>query len=799
MTMNNHWELPDSLETELGTMSADHEGAVITGCRLEAAKAYAGVPELLQKVIDSNDSDAWEEIGRRIDYIYQHLDIAMTELDRRTGFAQQVNARLAAGKKLLFKPNIVGANCIDFVSHGEGLGSAITTDWTFFAALMRWFHDSFGISYYQMAMGEGSTTSGLMSRMFSDLSGQTITPEAVFEGKSGDFNGGWGFYHVRMYLAARHPSDHTDDPLQGYEESMKGRYYPPGSAGNRLMIYDLNNISDDPGRGRAVPVKDGANYQHITLHKVIIGGEPGNQADLKDYPGSVLVNVPKLKIHLQDLITNAIKNLGIGLYPMRCSSEKEGDTEWQYATPYTSTPTLKSKIPHTRRVIEMDHGTNLPVMGEHGEYRCTMTAGMPGTQADIVRATQDQGVLMVHVVDAIDTINISHDPDGRAVRIHEGYCWASLDCVALDLFCARYCFKTLPMKKGLHLKQEKGWTTEFVHHVPVAQVEGSCITTGTGLDSPLFRYNLYTYAEKRGIGQQQYHVAGWDGTTGTPMVTVGGHLGRVEGTKFLELMTETMYYNPGCMLWDMQLTLLSYARAHDALTGSSLIAEFMSRFDENQDGIIDYDETGRCGFWSISSIIAAFCHHLIISDPYGQLKGCFHQIANLSLRPAKKHWNPHGHHYTQDHLMMGTAFKAYELSKSDEVSEDLFVPGMKWGKGMWPGWETAFRLLMLDGIYGSSAPGSLSLQSLYGAAFQYADKSLAGGLHTGDATQRSSNPDSIGNYFAALAKGDEPLDFTLYVPEGYGSLNGQRIPNVIETSEPGKIFTAHFDKGQEIW
>ena len=44
--------------------------------------------------------------------------------------------------------------------------------------------------------------------------------------------------------------------------------------------------------------------------------------------------------------------------------------------------------------------TNLPVKNEKGEYIATKTAGMPGTQADVIRAVQSQNVFMVHVVDA---------------------------------------------------------------------------------------------------------------------------------------------------------------------------------------------------------------------------------------------------------------------------------------------------------------------------------------------------------------------------------------------------------------
>ncbi len=35
---------------------------------------------------------------------------------------------------------------------------------------------------------------------------------------------------------------------------------------------------------------------------------------------------------------------------------------------------------------------------------------MPGTQADVIRAVQNQQVFMLHVSDAIDTINLNHNP-----------------------------------------------------------------------------------------------------------------------------------------------------------------------------------------------------------------------------------------------------------------------------------------------------------------------------------------------------------------------------------------------------
>lgn len=455
-----------------------------------------------------------------------------------------------------------------------------------------------------------------------------------------------GFFFVRRYLSERHPSSHEDDPMKGYEDSVAGRFFPPGESGDRLMVYDLNKLDEDLSRGRTVEVPDGANYKEITLHKAIVGGDPGDSEDIKNYPGCVLINVPKLKIHAQDLITNATKNLGIGLYPTQAPCETGSvDGKWKYACPSRTVPSYKGELPHMPWITKMDDKTNLPVKDENGKYITTKTAGMPGTQADIIRAVQNQNVFMVHVSDGIDMINICHNPDGRAVRIPEGYVWASLDCVALDLLCARYCFKTVPMREALKLKEENGWPTEFVHHVPVAKVDGTNIATEEGLDSPLFRYNLYRYAEARGVGQQKYYVVGWDALTETPLASLEGHPGRIEDNKFQEVMTKTMYYNPSCMLWDMQKTLLSYVEAHDKLTGSSLLKEFMDGFDENNDGVIDYDENGRKGYWTPGFRILNHSFDIMLTETYGQLRGTFYSIADFGLKPSRKDWNSQGHDF----------------------------------------------------------------------------------------------------------------------------------------------------------
>lgn len=787
------------VDSPLGKRKLDAGGATISGVRMDVTKAYAGIPRLLQKVINDNDAAAWNDIISKIDYIYVNLDLSLSGLDREAGFAARVQSQMAAGKKLLFKPNLVAPTVIDPETHGEGPGARICTEWPLIAALMRWFHDKLEITYHQMALGEASSTTPYLESLLSAALGRNVPSEAVIEGRSADFYCGWGFFFVRRYLSERHPPSHRDDPMRGYDDSVAGRYLPPGRATDRLMVYDLNKLHDDHSKAIDVAVPDGANYKEITLHKAIVGGDPRDADDLSAYPGCVLVNVPKLKIHAQDLITNAVKNLGIGLYPMQATSRAgAGDTRWKYSCPPTSVPCIKGQLPHMPWIVEMDDDTNLPVKDRNGEYIATKTAGMPGTQADVIKAVQSRDVFMVHVVDAVDTANLSHTPEPLATRVPEGYVWSSLDCVALDLFCARYCFKTVPMLEALKLKEENGWPTEYVHHVPVARIDGENIVTEEGLDSPLFRYSLYQYAEQRGLGQQQYYVVGWDSLTETPLASLDGHLGRIDGMEFRELMTTTMYFNPACMLWDMQKTVLSYLEAHDHLTGSALVKDIMDSFDENQDGIIDYDENGRKGYWMPAFRISTYSQYLTLTGKYGQLKRHFNETANLYLKPVNQDLNPQGHDFAREYVLMWIATRAFEMSRSETLSTDPMVPGMTWGGGRWPSWQLAAHMLFKGHIYGPDSPERLSLTSLYGTTFQYADKTLNGGTYTGS-KEMMSDSDSINAYFEAVSAGAVLLPFTLYVPPGYGSLATVKIPNVEETDDPERIFTAHFNGGLEVW
>ncbi len=787
------------VDSPLGKVPLDSTGSIITVVRMDPLQAYVGIPDLLKRVIDESNPESWQKVIERIDYIYNNLALALSLLDRETNFSSKVKSEVNAGKKLLFKPNLVAPTGLDPITHGEGPGDSACTNWTFIAALMRWFHDVPEISYCDMMLGEAASATAMNAGYYTHVFGKggKITTEAVIEGHSGDFYGGWGFYFVRKYLAEKHPSSHKDNPMNGYEESIAGTYLPPGRAGNRLMVYDLNRTHDIKGKARTISVPDGANYKEITLHKVVVGGDPSKPADLKDYPGCVLINVPRLKVHAIDLITNAIKNLGIGLYPMEATGDGTGSTRWKYAYPYRPGPGMKTELPHQVWVPRVDEATGLPAKDRDGNYIVTRTAGMSGTQADVIRAVMDQGIFMLHVVDAIQAVNIDHQGIGLGVKVSEGLAFASLDPVALDLCCARYLFTTVPMAEGRKLARENNLATDFLQIVPIARVEGHNIVTEQGFDSPLLRYRLYEYAESRGLGSQKYHVIGWDTTVQAPLASLEGHLGRVAGGEFHELRTGEFYHGPGKLLWDCQRTVLSYLQANDQLTGSTYYRETMSEFDEDGDGVIGYDEKGRNGLWHTILRLASYGMHITGAEQYGFLHGSF-LITALRLKYLNAQWNPEGYDFGKAYPVLQAVAFGLTVSRTPLEGKDPFFPSITWGKGKLPSLQFASYMSTATAIYGRGFPTKVSLPSLYGLVFQYADKAFNGGKYTGSPGPASDRR-AVDRYIEAVSQGTPPLDFILYVPPGFGNLGSRPTPNVEETTDPGKIFTATFNNGKERW
>jgi hypothetical protein len=765
---------------------------------MDPDKSYAGVGELLQQYINNSDQTAWEHIRAKIDYTYKNLDCALAPLETETGLSNEIKARTEKGQKLLFKPNLVQPASIDPQTHEPDKGSTTCTEWPFIAALMRWFHDKMGISYHRMALGEAATCMSAVAGMYSILTpdSKPVTTEAVIEGRCGEFYGGWGFYFARKYLAESLEPGRDDDPMHGYEESVAGKYIPPGHVTDKLMVYDLNRIFDDPSKGRDVKVPGGVNFKSIILHRVIVGGDPADPLDLEAYPGCILVNVPKFKVHAITLFTNVIKNLGIGLYPMQTA--RSGRFEWDYSTPHTLIPGMKSGIPHQVWVPEMEPDTGLPVRDASGTYVVEKTGGITATMIDIIKAVSSQETFMIHVVDGIETINVDHTGSGMGVKEPEGIVFAGLDPVATDLLCARYMFKNVTIDEAVKAGLDDGAGGSFPQRVPIPAVENNTIISRTGYDCPLSRDNTFKYAEEHRLGERRYHVVGRDAVTDRPLVSLEGHLGSVSDGTFSDLITNTLYFDAYKVPWDMQKTSLSYLAAADELAGSSRKKEFLEIFDENGDGIVTYEEFGRKGLFGPILVWGGNAVSQAGSERFGFLRGPF-CAGTTRLKCTNAMWNPDGHDIMKDATYGAACFVAYRMSQLEFEAPDPFLPDLTWGNGKWPSYELAWYVYLGMNLYGDQFPNGIGFPSLYGFAFRYADLAQNKGGYAGQVWSQP-DPESANRYISDMSNGNgNPLDFTLYIPAGYEYIGGSEAPNIEVTDDPARIFTASFDGGKETW
>ncbi len=789
----------ENLDTAVGKQAVDTTGSPVGVGRLEAEKSYAGIGELLKAYINDSDEGAWETIRAKIDYTYEGLGKALEALEAETGFGAKLRERIDKGQKLLFKPNLVTPMNIDPQTHGPDIGNAACTDWAFVAALMRWFHERLDVSYHRMTVGEAATALPAAARFYSRLKsgGSPVTPEAVIEGKSGDFYGGWGFYFARKYLAGCLRPGRNDDPMAGHEESVAGTYLPPGQVADKLMVYDLNRIFDDPGKGRTVEIPDGVNYPSITLHKAVVGGDPEDPEDRAAYPGSVLVNVPKFKVHNITILTNVIKNLGIGLYPMQYASA--GGYEWDYSVPHDPTPGMKGGIPHQIWVPAMDMETGLPKRDARGGCVLKKTGGITATMIDIIQAVRNADIFMLHVVDGIEATNIDHTGLlGADQKEPEGMVFAGLDPVAADLLSARYMFTNIPLQEALAQGIEDGNGGRFAQKVPVPTLEGGQIITRDGYDSPLSRDISFANAEKRGLGQRAYYVVGRDFVTDRPLVSIQGHLGSVHAGAFDDVITQALFYDGSKMAWDLQKTTLNYLEAVDRLTGSSLKKELMDAYDEDQDGILTYEEFGKKGVLGPVLYILGKVVSRIGTEESGYMESRFNVPATL-WKLMEASWNPHGQDLFKEYNYGLICGVAYQMSLLEMEFPDLFVPGLSWGAGKWPSFELARHVLFGMSLYGEQYPEKIAFPGMYAAAFAYADLTQNEGRYVGR-IRNEPDPEGLDRYLQAVGKGEaSPLDFTVYVPAGFDNLSGVRIPNVEVPADASRVFTASFAGGRQVW
>ncbi len=788
-----------AVQTPPGNLDIDTSGSPVGVVRMDTAKSYADIGQLLQRYLNQADEQAWQTIRTKIDYTYDNLDLALTPLEAETGFSRELKSRMEKGQKLLFKPNLVSPFNIDPQTHGPGRGSTACTTWPFVAALMRWFHDRLNVNYHAMSLGEAATMVPAAASLFTIMNeGRPISPEAVIEGKAGDFYGGWGFYFVRRYLAQAHDPSHRDDPMKGHEESVRGTFVPPGMCPDKLMVYDLNRIADDPSKGRVVKVPQGVNFQRIALHKAVVGGDPSDPEDLKAYPGSILINVPKLKVHMITLLSNAIKNLGIGLYPMQSVADSEAECRWTYSLPWHPVPGMKAGIPHSVWVLESDPATGEPRKDDSGNYAVKKTGGILATMADVIQAVRSQGIYMLHIVDAIEAINLDHTGQLPGIKEPEGLVIAGLDPVAVDLLCARYLFADTPLDEAEKAGLKDGNGGLFAQRVPVPKLEANQIVTTAGYDCPLSRDECFRYAEKRGLGRRMYHAVGKDRLTDCDIVSLRGHLGSLRDGAFQDLVTKTLYYDAYKMPWDLQLTTFSYLEAVDRLTSSSLKKDFLEAFDENGDSVVDYEEFGQNGLMSHLLIIGGLSDSRIGRERLGVHQGFFGSTATL-LKLSDPMWNSEGLAPFQRFAYGSAVLVAYNMSLVEAEWPDPFLGGLTWGKGKWPSYQLAAYAGVGLMIYGPEFPNKIDVRSLYGHAFRYADFTQNGARYTGTVLFEPAL-DGPQRYTTDVLSGQaKPLDFVLYVPAGYGSLGGAKVPNVEETSLADKVFTAAFQGGQEVW
>jgi len=775
-----------------GKMKPDSSGSAIGAARMDPAETYGFIAKQLQEYINSGSDSAWQKIRLRVDEIYKTAGTALDTLEAESPFMAEIKRQVSAGKKLLFKPNLVTLPLIDYKTHGPGVPGA-NTHWEFAAAVMRWFHDRASITYHQMAVGEAGMTLSTDTEAVSKELGRRVTPEAVMEGKYGEDYGGWGFYFTRKYLADCHPEDHRDDPFSGYRESLDGACLPPGQAADKLMLYNLNR--PDEYSGRDVPVADGINFKSITIHKALIGGDRGIPGDNQDWPGCVLINLPILKIHVMELLTFALKNIGMGVYAMEARASSEpGTCKWKYSVPNVKVPFTKLKVPHRRWVLETDEDSLKPLRDARGEFIWGRTGGMEATIADGIQAVKGQNITMLHIGDAIECTNIYHS-GMTGVVVPEGFVFASKDPVALDNLGARYLFNMVGMEDSEKIQKKYNIKSDIIQKTPFATQEGKNIVTVEGYDSSYSRYHALKHCEERGLGQLKFYIAGKDLREGGELASVNLHPGRIENGAFKELLTSTAYHASGKPLMDFQAGLMAYLDLNDKMTGADYKQQLLQFQDDNGDGVIDYLEGGKnagsmAGFEYASVLMSSQ------ADPLQVLKLRF----LLAMAPARwtfKKWNTEGLETGEQALVGQAAARAYGMSQAKEEKSDTFYPGRVWGRGKWPSMQYVMHLIQMGRVYGPQLPERINVKmSPYGQAFAYADLKWNGGVYYNQQALEKSQ-DIITQYQQAVAAGEKPLPFTVYVPHGYGSLEGRQTPNVEETDNPELIFRAIFP--DETW
>jgi hypothetical protein len=486
----------------------------------------------------------------------------------------------------------------------------------------------------------------------------------------------------------------------------------------------------------------------------------------------------------------------MGIFAMEAKADgTPGSCKWKYSIPEAKIPFGKLKVPHARWSLQTDEDTLRPVRDSKGNFIWTRTGGMEATFADGIQAVRGQKVMMLHIGDGIECCNIYHSgPTGKIVP--EGLVFASNDAVAMDNCAAHYLFNMVPMKETEKIQKQWGIKSDVIQKTPFTKQEGKNIVTVEGYDSCYSRYHGLKHSEDRGIGRLDFYVTGKDLWKGGDLASVNGHLGRVDNDKFTDLVTTTAYHASGKPLMDFQTALMSYLELNDKLTGATHKQQLLKHQDENGDGIIDYLEGGKN-----AGTMAGFLYMQVLmsskADPLQAMKLRY----LFSMIPSKwihKEWNTEGLETGEQGMMGQAVARAYGMSQAKVENPDPLYPGRAWGNGKWPSMQYVFELMKYARVYGPMFPNRIdTMMSPYGQAFTYADVKWNGSKYY-NLEALKKGEDIIGNYHKAIAKGEKPLPFTIYVPAGYGSYSGRQIPNIEETDKPELIFTANFG-GKESW
>lgn len=248
----------------------------------------------------------------------------------------------------------------------------------------------------------------------------------------------------------------------------------------------------------------------------------------------------------------------------------------------------------------------------------------------------------------------------------------------------------------------------------------------------------------------------------------------------------------------MQQTTIGYLDASDTLAGTSIKKAFLDAFDEDQDGVVTYEDFGKKGIWGSILHMAGDMISVMGSERFGYLKERFIMYARM-LKNSDLTLNADGHDVLKEYFHAGACSAAYQISQLDLEIPEPFQPGLTCGKGKWPSFQLARFFQMGVILYGLGYPYAVEFPSMYTSALLYADLTQNGGQYAGRVWNQP-NIEVINRYIEQSTAGEvKPLDFTIYMPAGYDNLSGKRVPNVEATGDPAKILTASFGGGKEVW